>query len=126
MPYHNIKLHTSNTSSMDYTKTAASMLQEIGDAMNAPCVKGVAGITLLILDTIQVWWLFSHKIDCIIMHGQLVKKNKEQCMEIVTQIHKLICAIISLSKLSDGQLTLAMSQNIALFSKLVVWCMLVY
>lgn len=51
---HNMKPLTANGSSVEYARTAANMLQEIANAMNAPYVKGVAGISLLILNTVQV------------------------------------------------------------------------
>lgn len=38
-------------------------------------------------------------------------------MQMVAQIHRLLCAVINLSRLSDGQLTLSMLQNIAKFFK---------
>lgn len=60
MLQHNTSRQTRGASSVDYARTAAKMLQEIADATNAPYVNGVAGVSLLILDTVQVC-LYSHR-----------------------------------------------------------------
>ncbi|KAJ7878867.1 hypothetical protein B0H14DRAFT_2567154 [Mycena olivaceomarginata] len=66
----------------DYTHhatTAASMLKQLSELSPIPYLKVVAGVSLLILETIQT-----------------VKTNKEQCATLVEQVDELLCVIIEL------------------------------
>lgn len=50
----NPKLNTTDhNTGVEYAQIAAKMLREIGNAMDAPYVKQVAGISLLILNIVQ-------------------------------------------------------------------------
>ncbi|KAJ7138267.1 hypothetical protein C8R44DRAFT_976057 [Mycena epipterygia] len=66
-------------SCLDRATIAATALKQLSDFSSIPYLKVVAGVSLLILDTVQ-----------------FVKTNKEQCTTLIEKIEELLCIIIQL------------------------------
>ncbi|KAJ7150801.1 P-loop containing nucleoside triphosphate hydrolase protein [Mycena filopes] len=88
------------TQILQHTTAAARLLLNVSDDnANNPYLKGIAGITLLVLETIQT-----------------VKSNKTQCLHMLEEIHVIISAIINLRGDSPG-LSPAILRDLSEFSE---------
>ncbi|KAJ7446569.1 hypothetical protein FB451DRAFT_1567789 [Mycena latifolia] len=64
---------------VDYSLRAGRALQDVADELNIPYLQAAAGITLLIMESVQ-----------------RVRANKSQCMQLIAQIHELLCTLVNL------------------------------
>ncbi|KAJ7465997.1 hypothetical protein FB451DRAFT_1261554 [Mycena latifolia] len=81
---------------LHHATTAARLLLNISDDdSNNPYLKGIAGISILLLDTVQG-----------------VKSNKTQCISMLERIHEIISAIINLCG-DGGVLSPTILRNLA-------------
>ncbi|TFK37270.1 P-loop containing nucleoside triphosphate hydrolase protein [Crucibulum laeve] len=83
---------------LEYGATAARMLKEIAEATGVPCLKTIAGLTTLIIQTVQT-----------------VRYNKDECMRMTEHTYWLICAIINICKNTEAELPPDMVRNIEQF-----------
>ncbi|KAJ7458081.1 hypothetical protein FB451DRAFT_1142308 [Mycena latifolia] len=82
--------HPSLTELSGYTAIAASTTRDIGAAINSPFMTLAASLTVAILTSIE-----------------FLKVFKEECIQMMEQIHEILCAIITLHSMAiDGQLPL--------------------
>ncbi|KAJ7683333.1 hypothetical protein B0H17DRAFT_1333314 [Mycena rosella] len=70
---------------IEYTTLAASTTQEIAISAGVPFLGSVASLALAILKVVET-----------------VRANKEQCFQLVDEIHTILCAIIGISSASVG------------------------
>ncbi|KAJ7099313.1 hypothetical protein B0H15DRAFT_542712 [Mycena belliarum] len=82
---------------LHYLKTAAGLLRDIAEGTDLSYLRPVAGISLLILDTVYV-----------------VKTNRDQCLVMVEHIYEIICVIINVCEAGTG-LSSATLRNISTF-----------
>ncbi|KAJ6534008.1 hypothetical protein DFH09DRAFT_123031 [Mycena vulgaris] len=82
---------------LPHVKTAINLLRDIAEDTDVSYLKPVAGISLLILDTVHV-----------------VKTNRDQCLKMVDQIYEIICEIINVCEANAG-LSSAMLGSISTF-----------
>lgn len=102
--------------------TAARILLNVSDDdSNNPYLKGIAGISILILETMQV-----NESLCMqhvsYSQPQTVKSNKSQCFSMLDRIHGIITAIINVC--GEGRvLPPTILRNLAQFFEyaLVLW-----
>ncbi|KAJ7626749.1 hypothetical protein B0H17DRAFT_1218516 [Mycena rosella] len=85
---------------IEYTTLAASTTQEIAISARVPFLGSVASLTLAILKVVET-----------------VRANKEQCFQLVDEIHTILCAIIGISSASvgDGEFAPAVLHDINSF-----------
>ncbi|TFK37263.1 hypothetical protein BDQ12DRAFT_667197 [Crucibulum laeve] len=74
------------------------MLKEIAEATRVPCLKTIAGLTNLIIQTVQT-----------------VQYNKDECICMTERTYWLICAIINICKNTGAELPPDMVRNIEQF-----------
>ncbi|TFK37326.1 hypothetical protein BDQ12DRAFT_750672 [Crucibulum laeve] len=80
---------------LQYGSIAARMLKEIAEATGVPCLKTIAGLTTLIIQTVQT-----------------VRYNKDECIRMTERTYWLICAIINICKNFEAELPPDMMRNI--------------
>ncbi|TFK39651.1 hypothetical protein BDQ12DRAFT_722486 [Crucibulum laeve] len=80
---------------LQYGAIAARTLKEIAEATGVPCLKAIAGLTMLIIQTVQT-----------------VRYNKDECIRMTECIYWLICAIINICKNTEAELSPTMMGNI--------------
>ncbi|TFK37306.1 hypothetical protein BDQ12DRAFT_713653 [Crucibulum laeve] len=64
---------------LQYGSIASRMLYEISEATSAPYLKAIAGISLLIIETVQA-----------------VRSNRQECVRMTEQTYHIVCTIINL------------------------------
>ncbi|KAJ7496575.1 hypothetical protein FB451DRAFT_1359182 [Mycena latifolia] len=82
---------------LHHVQTAVGLLRDIAEGTDLSYLKPVAGISLLILDTVHI-----------------VKTNREQCLQMVEHIYEIICVIINVCEVDSG-LSSAMLRSISTF-----------
>ncbi|KAJ7858637.1 hypothetical protein B0H14DRAFT_3135413 [Mycena olivaceomarginata] len=88
------------TSFIRHATLAATTLKQISDINSTPYLKVVAGVALLILDTVQS-----------------VKTNKEECTVLVEQIYYIISAIVDLYAEMAAPISPALLDAMAIFAE---------
>ncbi|TFK37268.1 hypothetical protein BDQ12DRAFT_753347 [Crucibulum laeve] len=83
---------------LEYGAIAARMLKEIAEATGVPCLKTIAGLTTLIIQTVQT-----------------VRYNKDECIRMTERTYWLICAIINICKNTEAEVPPDMVRNIEQF-----------
>ncbi|KAJ7056319.1 hypothetical protein C8F01DRAFT_1311089 [Mycena amicta] len=88
------KLLTSVEKLLEYATAAANALQEVAGLQNAPpYLETAAGLSLLVLDG-----------------ARRVRANRAQCIQLVEQIHEVLCALVTLCGGAGGDVpTLSLS-----------------
>ncbi|KAJ7699337.1 hypothetical protein B0H17DRAFT_1328325 [Mycena rosella] len=86
--------------SIQRTTVAAATLKQLSEINSTPYIKVVAGVSLLILETVQS-----------------VKTNKEECAAFIEQIDQLLCIIIDLCSEPSAALPLALLDAIGKFAQ---------
>ncbi|TFK37206.1 P-loop containing nucleoside triphosphate hydrolase protein [Crucibulum laeve] len=87
---------------LQYGAIAARMLKEIAEATGVPCLKTIAGLTTLIIQTVQT-----------------VRYNKDECIRMAERTYWLICAIINICKNTEAELPPDMVRNIERFQDIL-------
>ncbi|TFK37777.1 hypothetical protein BDQ12DRAFT_723857 [Crucibulum laeve] len=87
---------------IQYGSIAAGMLKEIAEATGAPYLKTIAGLTTLIIQTVET-----------------VRYNKEECVRMTGYAYELICAIINICKSTEAEIPSSMVRNIEQFQEYV-------
>ncbi|KAJ6471732.1 P-loop containing nucleoside triphosphate hydrolase protein [Mycena vitilis] len=96
-----VKPSSGATSVVAYASAAAGFLQEIAkSATNVPFLGVVAGVSILILDTVES-----------------VRRNKDKCMHMVERIYEILRGLINLCGDAESLLSPAMLQAIADFAE---------
>ncbi|KAJ7118146.1 hypothetical protein C8R44DRAFT_738098 [Mycena epipterygia] len=83
-----------------YGTVACTLLKDIGNASNQPCLQTVASLSLLIIETVQ-----------------RVKDNEETCVRMTERAFEVVCNIINICRDSDADLAPAMIRSIIQFSE---------
>ncbi|KAJ7689934.1 hypothetical protein B0H17DRAFT_1180043 [Mycena rosella] len=83
-----------------YGIAAGRALKEVADEQDIPYLQAAAGISLLIMETVQ-----------------RVRANKSQCMQLIAQIHDIICTLVELCADFGSGPSVPMLQNIARFTE---------
>ncbi|KAJ7664084.1 hypothetical protein B0H17DRAFT_1211499 [Mycena rosella] len=85
---------------IEYTAFAASTAKEIATSAGVPFLGSIASLTLGILNAVET-----------------VRTNKEQCFQLVDEIHTMLCAIIGIYSISvdNGGLSPALLRDIGNF-----------
>ncbi|KAJ6579378.1 hypothetical protein B0H10DRAFT_911355 [Mycena sp. CBHHK59/15] len=84
---------------LHHATLAARLLTKFSDDnSNNPYLKGIAGISLLLLETVQT-----------------VKTNRSQCLSLIERIHEIITAIINLCGDAGSSLSPAILRSLAQF-----------
>jgi phosphoribosylanthranilate isomerase len=88
---------------IEYTTIAATTAKEIANTTNTPFLGSTAALTLSIVKCVEVSpqeyihkWLEKN-------FEQRVHLNKDECFEMVAQIHEIICTIVKLYSVSETQ-----------------------
>ncbi|TFK35516.1 hypothetical protein BDQ12DRAFT_759846 [Crucibulum laeve] len=95
---HQLKAPSKTQDLLQYGAIAASMLKEIAEATGVPCLKTIAGLTTLIIQTVET-----------------VRYNKDECIRMTERTYWLICAIINICKNTEAELPPDMVRNIEQF-----------
>jgi hypothetical protein len=103
---------------IEYTTLAATIGKEIAQTASVPFLGSTSALTLAIVKCVEVSPL-EH-----ICHGcknfeQKVHSNKDECFEMVAQIHEVLCTILKIYSGSEtkGVLPTALLYDIANFTK---------
>ncbi|KAJ6600258.1 hypothetical protein DFH09DRAFT_1355610 [Mycena vulgaris] len=78
---------SSDSKVLDYTRTAANILEGVSDAINVPLLKAVSAGTMPVVSMVQD-----------------VRTNKDRCLRMVDLIHQLLC-VITLLTTTSGSVT---------------------
>ncbi|KAF9001119.1 hypothetical protein BDQ17DRAFT_638085 [Cyathus striatus] len=84
---------------LDYIPLSTKLLRDVGDATNVPYLKVIAGVSVMIAETIQT-----------------VKNNKQDCIKMTERAYELVCAIINVFSESEAELSPSMVRNIVQFT----------
>jgi hypothetical protein len=90
---------------VEYGVAAGRALREVADVMNVPYLQAAAGISLLVMES-----------------AAQVRANKSQCMELMEQIHKILCVLVNFCGDLKSSPSLAMLHSISRFTECVVLC----
>ncbi|TFK37285.1 hypothetical protein BDQ12DRAFT_753359 [Crucibulum laeve] len=94
----NLKAPSKAENLLQYGELAARMLKEIAEATGAPYLKTIAGLTTLIIQTVET-----------------VRHNRDECLRMTECTYELVCAIINICKNTEAELSPAMVRNIEHF-----------
>ncbi|TFK37279.1 hypothetical protein BDQ12DRAFT_724427, partial [Crucibulum laeve] len=94
----NLKAASKAENLLQYVGLAARMLKEIAEATGAPYLKTIAGLTTLIIQTVET-----------------VRYNRDECLRMTESTYELMCAIINICKNTEAELLPAMVRNIEHF-----------
>ncbi|KAJ7262917.1 hypothetical protein C8J57DRAFT_1719154 [Mycena rebaudengoi] len=83
-----------------YARVASGTLRDIARTSDVPFLSSVAGVSLLIFDTVQSF-----------------KANQERRMQLVEDIHRIMCAIIGVCFAAEGVLPPKILDNIGYFAE---------
>ncbi|KAJ7034627.1 P-loop containing nucleoside triphosphate hydrolase protein, partial [Mycena alexandri] len=92
------KLDAQRDKLVDYGIAACHALQGVGDGQNIPFLQTAAGISQLIMGSIQ-----------------RVRANKSQCIQLIDQVHEILCVLFNLCGGFEASLSLALLHNISQF-----------
>jgi sensor histidine kinase YesM len=104
----------------EYTVLAASTVKEIAQSRHAPFLVSTAALSLMILDLARVRVSrYYHRIN--LTNTQASRSLKEQIIQMIEQIHEVLCAIISLylTAAMDATLPPGLLQGVAKFTEYV-------
>jgi hypothetical protein len=90
---------------VEYGVAAGRALREVADVLDVPYLQAAAGISLLVMES-----------------AAQVRANKSQCMELVEQIHKILCVLVNFCGDLKSSPSLAMLHSISQFTECVVLC----
>jgi hypothetical protein len=74
---------------------AVTLLKEINDAFPTPFIQPILNATLALITTVPVMHILS-KVASRAYGLQTVKRNKDECVGLMENIHKVLYAIINL------------------------------
>lgn len=105
---------------VQYTTLAATTMQEVAESVKVPFLASAAALVLSIVDAISVSSLL-----CIVWEKfwrkQSVKTNKKDIMDMLENIHQILCVIIGLHATSDieGVLSISLLKKFGRFTEYV-------
>jgi hypothetical protein len=102
---------------LTHTRTAAYTLREISDDQPiVPYLKVIGGVSLLILDTVQVTTSFF--TPTIVQRARKnVRANKQQCFRMIERINDIVATIINASGDWGTEPSPAMFRNLSSFAE---------
>jgi hypothetical protein len=102
---------------LTHTRTAAYTLREISDDQPiVPYLKVIGGVSILILDTVQVTTSFL--LPLFVQRARKnVRANKQQCFRMIERINDIVAAIINTSGDWGTEPSPAMFRNLSSFAE---------
>ncbi|KAJ7147805.1 hypothetical protein C8R43DRAFT_1195033 [Mycena crocata] len=98
-PTPKLEAHSRGDQILQHTAAAARLLLKISDDdSNNPYLKSIAGISLLLVETVQT-----------------VKSNKSQCISMLGRIHEIVSAVINICEDGSGALSPTILRNLSQF-----------
>jgi hypothetical protein len=99
-------------------KPAVTLLNEVDHSFGTPFVQAIANTTLALIGTIQVGDFCNtlHQADMVV---QNVKKNKDECIQLMEHVHQVLYGIVDLHIRSEagGSLPQSILDHLGKFTK---------
>lgn len=104
-----------------YLTLTMTLLEEINDAFHTPFIEPIVNTSLSLITTIQVQErIYFLGASIFYAYGpQSVKRNKDECVGLMENVHRVLCAIVTLHIRSEtaGSLSPSILHHIGSFKE---------